>query len=122
MVQKIDAAIDKRVHPLINAVNSEVTALSTSQATIQNEYGALVASQRSNIIQNLEDQSQKTLNAIQNQTLENRSASTIVQAKLEHLSAGQSKPTDIVIRKIIETGGSTVEAVQRQTLDMYEHI
>jgi len=121
MAQTIDAAIDKRVNPLITAVHSVVAGLSEFQATIRNEYDALLASQGSSIIQTIEDQSQKTLNTIQNQTLENLSASTTVQAKLEDLSAGQYKSTDLVIRRVIETGRSTVEAIQRQTRETYAH-
>ena len=103
--------IQRRIAQKFDATSQEASA------TLRAEFETLLKSQTNYILQTVGDQSQKTLETIQNQSLENGTASTNVLAKLESLSAVQSKSASLVVRTVLETGQANMEVVRRQNLD-----
>jgi hypothetical protein len=63
----------------------------------------------------IEDQSWTTLEAVQNYTIESRTASMTVQEMISDLSTRQSQSTDIVLRRVIQTGQETAHAIERHS-------
>jgi hypothetical protein len=131
----IDTTVDNRINPLTLAVHKEVAALSAAQITsskfiegmirdvgknteveILKQFKALSISNKglAEDIIKIKDHSRMTLETVQNHTIKSHTASVTIQEIISDMSTRQSQSTDMVLRRVLETGRQTANSIEKQ--------
>jgi hypothetical protein len=148
IAHSIDSAIENRICPLTLTIENKIDAVSVGQKTSANliegtirDLGAGIEKHSQKVSLNLENkfdtlslsdkafgesmmrnenQSRVVLEAVQNHNLESRTATTTVQEMISDLSLRQSQSSNMVLRRVLETGKETESLILRNSSILQE--
>jgi hypothetical protein len=83
---------------------------------LENKFNTLSISNKSCAkgIGKIKEKTRITFEAVQDHSIESRTASLNIQQRISDLSSCQSQSNDIILRRVLQTGRETVHAIQRQ--------
>jgi hypothetical protein len=150
IAHSMDSSVEKRISPLTLAIENKIEAISVVQKTssnliegtirdlgagikrhsheialdLGNKFNTLSLSDKAlgESVKRNESQSRIMLEAVQNHTLESRTASVTVQGIISDLSIRQSQSNDMVLRRVLETGGTTEYLIEKNDSVLQEQV
>lgn len=111
LIEKTIRDVGKNTGAEIQKHSQEITL------DLGNKFNTLDISQKTcaDSMLKIEDQSRTTLEAVQNYTIESRTASMNVQEMISDLSIRHSQSTDTVLQRVLQNGQQTAQAIQRHS-------